>query len=90
MPIAKIFKCGNSQALRLPKEFQFHSKEIEIFRRGGDVILREKPGNLKRAFKLLASMPNDFFSQERKDSIPQKRDSFIFVPLFSTCSTLNL
>lgn len=76
MKIAKIFKCGNSQALRLPKEFQFHSKEVEIFRRGDDIILREKPKNLKHAFELLASMPNDFFSSEREDSLPQERDFF--------------
>jgi len=76
MKTAKIFKCGNSQALRLPKEFQFHNKEIEIFRRGNDVILREKPKNLKYAFELLASMPSDFFSCEREDTPPQDRDFF--------------
>lgn len=76
MKTAKIFKCGNSQALRLPKEFQFHHKEIEIFRRGKDVILREKPNNLKQAFELLASLPNDFFSFKRKDEPPQERELF--------------
>lgn len=76
MKFAKVFKSGNSQALRLPKEFQFHSKEVEIFRRGNDVILREKPKNLKHAFELLSSMPNDFFSDEREDTLPQERESF--------------
>ena len=76
MKTAKIFKSGNSQALRLPKEFQFHSKEVEIFRRGSEVILREKPKNLKRAFELLTSMPNDFYSHKREDSLPQERDFF--------------
>ena len=76
MKFAKIFKSGNSQALRLPKEFQFSSKEVEIFKCGNDVILREKPKNLKRAFELLSSMPDDFFGNERKDSLPQKRDVF--------------
>jgi antitoxin VapB len=76
MTTAKIFKSGNSQALQLPKEFQFQCKEIEIFKRGEEVILREKPKNLKRAFTLLASMPDDFFSFEREDSLLQERDSF--------------
>jgi antitoxin VapB len=76
MKFAKVFKSGNSQALRLPKEFQFHSKEVEIFKRGNDIILREKPKNLKHAFELLSSMPNDFFSNEREDSLPQERDFF--------------
>jgi antitoxin VapB len=74
MKFAKIFKSGNSQALRLPKEFQFHSKEVEIFRRDDEVILREKPKNLKHAFELLASMPNDFFANGREDSLPQERE----------------
>ena len=34
MDTAKIFKSGNSQAVRLPKEFQFDVPEVEIFRRG--------------------------------------------------------
>lgn len=76
MKIAKIFKCGNSQALRLPKEFQFHSKEIEIFKRGTDIILREKPKNLKHAFELLTSLPTDFFICKREDSVPQERELF--------------
>lgn len=76
MKTAKIFKCGNSQALRLPKDFQFKSTEVEIFRRGNDVILRERPNTLASAFKLLSSMPSDFFSFGRDDSLPQERDSF--------------
>lgn len=76
MKSAKIFKCGNSQALRLPKEFRFEGKEVEIFRRGNDVILREKSKNLKRAYELLTSMPDDFFSEDRQDLPPQKRESF--------------
>ncbi len=76
MKFAKIFKSGNSQALRLPKEFQFRSKEVEIFKCGNDVILREKPKNLKHAFELLSSMPDDFFSFKRDDSLPQEREDF--------------
>lgn len=76
MKFAKIFKSGNSQALRLPKEFQFHTKEVEIFRRGNDVILREKPKNLMHAFELLSSMPKDFFLDDRDDTLPQEREFF--------------
>jgi antitoxin VapB len=74
MKIAKVFQSGNSQAVRLPKEFQFHSKEVEIFRQGDNVILHEKPKNLKKAFDLLTTMPTDFYSFEREDSLPQERD----------------
>ena len=40
MKAAKVFKSGNSQAVRLPKEFQLDVKEVGIFRQGGDLILR--------------------------------------------------
>ncbi len=74
MKMAKVFTSGNSQAVRLPKEFQFHSKEVEIFKRGDNIILHEKPSNLKHAFELLGSLPEDFFSDARKDMPPQDRD----------------
>jgi antitoxin VapB len=41
MSTAKIFKSGNSQALRLPKEFQFDVPEVEIFRRGDEIVIRK-------------------------------------------------
>jgi antitoxin VapB len=42
MTTAKVFRSGNSQAVRLPKEFRFKATEVEIFRRGQEVVLREK------------------------------------------------
>jgi antitoxin VapB len=74
MKTAKIFKSGNSQALRIPKDFQFQSDEVEIFKRDGDMIIREIPKNLAHAFTLLTKFPNDFFSEGRTDSPPQERD----------------
>ena len=46
MGTARVFRSGNSQAVRLPKEFRLKSKEVEIFRRGNEVVLREKSDNL--------------------------------------------
>lgn len=74
MRTAKIFKNGNSQAVRLPKEFQFQEKEVEILKRGDEVILRKKKRSLQEAFDLLASMPNDFFSEPRHDPPPEERE----------------
>jgi antitoxin VapB len=76
MRIAKVFKSGNSQAVRLPKEFQFDTTEVEIFRRGNEVILRKRPGNLVRAYELLAGLPDDFMEGGRRDSPPQHREDF--------------
>lgn len=69
----KVFKSGNSQAVRLPKEFQFGVDEVEIFRRGNEVVLREKPKNLADAFRLLASMEG-VFPNGREQPPMQERD----------------
>lgn len=73
MPTAKVFRSGNSQAVRLPKQFRLNSNEVEIFRRGNEVVLREKSGNIRRAFDLLAGLPDDFKVPGRDDDKPQKR-----------------
>ena len=39
MKTAKIFKHGNSQAVRLPKEFRFAGDEVQIKRAGAGVLL---------------------------------------------------
>ena len=39
MQTAKIFKNGRSQAIRLPKDFQFSGKDVFIQKHGDAVIL---------------------------------------------------
>jgi antitoxin VapB len=71
---ARVFKSGNSQAVRLPKEFRFDVKEVEILRRGNDIVLRKPRRNLAHAFAALASMPEDFMAEGRKDQPPLERE----------------
>ncbi len=40
--VAKVFTTGRSQAVRLPKEFRFDTKEVTIERQGNAVVLRPK------------------------------------------------
>jgi antitoxin VapB len=40
---AKIFMNNRSQAVRLPKEFQFNTSEVFIRRQGDEVILSPRP-----------------------------------------------
>ena len=76
MTTAKVFMTGRSQAIRLPKEFRVEGTEVEIFRRGDEVILREKPVTVDRLFKVLAQMPNDFYAEEKVDEPLQEREEF--------------
>ncbi len=76
MIYARIFKSGNSQAVRLPKEFRFEVSQVEIFRRGDEVVLRERPASAVAIFDVLASLPEDFMAEGRQDEPPQQRESF--------------
>ena len=73
MATAKVFRSGNSQALRLPKEFRFKSKEVEIFRRGDELVIREKRESLERAFHIITALPDDLEIPDRDKDYPQKR-----------------
>lgn len=42
MKTAKVFKQGNSQAVRLPKEFRFQDDEVFIKRNGDNIVLIPK------------------------------------------------
>ena len=73
MAKARVFRSGNSQAVRIPREFQFDTDEVEIERRGDEIILRPPVRNLRGAFDALAALPDDFFAEGREDSLPQSR-----------------
>jgi antitoxin VapB len=73
MATARVFKSGNSQAVRLPKQFRFRSKEVEIFRRGEEVVLREKSQGMERAFWLLANLPIDVDAVEKLRHEPSQK-----------------
>jgi len=60
MTTAKVFKSGNSQAVRLPKQFRFTSNRVEIFRRGDEIVLREKARTLGQLLRDLPPWPDDF------------------------------
>ena len=58
--IARVFKTGRSQAVRLPKEFRFDSDTVLVHREGSAVVLepaREWPADWIESF---AGVPDDF------------------------------
>lgn len=76
MSTARIFQSGNSQAVRLPKEFRFEVETVEIFRRGDEVVLRPQTSNAAGIFDALANLGTvDFMADGREDEPPQARES---------------
>ena len=57
---AKVFRSGNSQAVRLPKDFRFDVAEVEISREGDAVILRPRQGASARWASLRAAVDRGF------------------------------
>ncbi|MEX8497234.1 MAG: antitoxin [Leptothrix ochracea] len=74
MSYARIFQSGNSQAVRLPKEFRFDVEQVEIFRRGDEVVLRPMAVNGAVAFDVLRRLPDDFMADGREEQPPQERE----------------
>lgn len=73
MTTAKVFKSGNSQAVRLPKEFRLRAAEVQIFRRNDEIVLRERPLKLSELLARLPPLPDDF-PDDIEDLPPQERD----------------
>ncbi len=74
--VAKIFKNGRSQAVRLPAEFRFAEKEVYIHRDplSGDVVLSRRPGDWQEFLQLVSGLdvPQDFLT-DRGDEPPPER-----------------
>lgn len=74
---AKIFQSGNSQAVRLPKDFRFDVDEVEVSREGDAVILRPKTDAGQRWASLRAAVARgvseDFMVDGRQQPEMQQR-----------------
>lgn len=77
--IVKLFTNGRSQAIRLPKEFQFDSTEVFVDRdpATGNLIISAKPADWRGFIALLNTLkvPKGFLSRkERKQRVMSKPD----------------
>ncbi len=75
MDTAKLFKNGQSQAVRLPKQYAFKGTEVYVKRIGGIVMLvpkTEDPWNLFR--DSLDKFSEDVFKSKREQGTLEKRN----------------
>ncbi|MCP4751818.1 MAG: antitoxin [Proteobacteria bacterium] len=73
--IAKLFKNGRSQALRIPKEFRFKGDEVFIFREGNRVVISETAPGWDEFFGQKSAFGTDYLS-ERPNEPPPEREIF--------------
>ncbi|MGE0124412.1 MAG: antitoxin [Dehalococcoidia bacterium] len=70
---AKVFITNRSQAVRLPKEFQFATDEVVIRKVGDDVILSPRPKDWK-AYLASAPQASAAFMADVEDLPLQERE----------------
>ena len=78
--VAKLFRNGRSQAVRLPAAFRFDTKEVFIHKdpQTGDVILSRKPANWDDFFAALKGVkaPAGFLGKTARKQTAEERDPF--------------
>jgi antitoxin VapB len=70
---AKIFMNNRSQAVRLPKEFQFTTSEVFIRKQGDDVILSARPRDWS-AYLATGAVASEEFMEGIDDMPVQERE----------------
>lgn len=74
MPITKVFMSGDSQAVRIPKEFRFDESEVFIEKVEGGVLLRPAPKDKwALAREALMNFSDDMFIDGRQQPPMQER-----------------
>jgi len=75
MQTARVFKSGNSQAIRLPKEFRLSGSEVYIKKMGNCVVIIPKDDPWKVVEESVGKFTADIFSGGREQSPPQEREN---------------
>lgn len=73
MQTAKLFRNGQSQAVRLPKEFRFEGNEVFIKRMGNAVVLLPYRDSWGALLESLGMFSNDFM-EDREQPVRQSRE----------------
>lgn len=74
MKTAKLFKNGRSQAVRLPKEYQFEGSEVLIQKVGDSVILFPNSRVWETFLHGLHGFTGDFMADGREQPSMQDRE----------------
>ena len=76
MKTAKLFKNGQSQAVRLPKQFRFGSDRVYIKQVGDAVILLPYKTPWNTLLDSLSLFSSDFMVQREQPPVQEREDPF--------------
>jgi antitoxin VapB len=77
MTTAKVFKNGNSQAVRLPKEFRVQGKKLSIYHFGKSIVLQPIMETWEDVYLELEGLSDEDFNMmiNMEDLPPQERET---------------
>ena len=77
MTNTKLFKNGNSQAVRIPAELAYSSWDIDLVieRQGDELRIRPAARRMGDVLGKLAQFPPDFMSEGRGDHAEDEREA---------------
>ena len=76
MPTTRVFRNGNSQAVRIPAELAYERSdiELEIERIGDEIRIRPLPRRLDNVMRKFAAFSADYMAEGRGPQEQQERD----------------
>lgn len=74
MKTAKLFKNGQSQAVRLPKEFRFEGKKVFIKKMGNAAVLIPTENSWDALFQSLGKFSDDFMEKREQPTQQDRED----------------
>ena len=75
MLTTKVFKSGNSQAVRIPREYKIEASELFINKIGSTIVIFPKNDPWELFKKSLTDFSDDYFIDGRNQPKMQKRET---------------
>lgn len=72
MQTARLFRNGQSQAVRLPREFRFEGDHVVIRRIGNAVILQSPADSWDTLFSALEAFSPDFMEERGQPPVQER------------------
>lgn len=66
MQTVKVFTLGKAQAVRIPVRYRFDVDEVEVFKRGNELVLRPKARTAGELFAHARAIAGDAFDDFKR------------------------